>query len=78
MQYRVIGLPGSIFDGGKDIFPLKKGILGEDFLKRGVSSQQLQDIRNTDTESPNARASSTFPFFYGNTLESFDIHSFAF
>jgi hypothetical protein len=74
----VIRLLSGIFDGGEDIFLLKKRILSEDFLKRGVSSQQFQDIGNTDTEPPNARASSTFPFFYGNALESFYVHSLAF
>jgi hypothetical protein len=78
LQYGVIGLPGGVFDRGKDIFPLKKRILGENRIKRGISSQQFKGIRDPDAESPKARASTAFALFYGNTLKAFAIHNPAF
>jgi len=78
LQHGVIGLPGSIFNGGKNIFSFKKRIVSKDFFKRGTGGEQFKNIRNTDTESPNARAPSTFALFYGNALKSLHIHSIAF
>ena len=71
----MIGLPGGIFNGGQNIFPLKKRVVGKNFFKRGVGSQKIQDIRNPNSKPADARAAPTLAFFYGNTLEPFDIHN---
>ena len=71
----MIGLPGGVFDGGKNVFLLKKRVVGKDFFKGSFGSQQFQNIRHPDSESANARAASAFTFFHRNALESLAIHN---
>jgi hypothetical protein len=73
----MIGLSGGVFDGGKNIFLLKKRVVGKDFFKGGFGSQQFQNIRHPDSESAYAGAASAFTFFHRDTLESLAIHNSA-
>jgi len=70
----MIGLPGGVFDGGKNIFLLEKRVVGKDFFKGSFGSQQFQNIRHPDSESAQAGAAS---FFHRNALESLGIHNLA-
>jgi len=71
----MIGLSGGVFDGGKNIFLLKKRVVGKDFFKGSFGSQQFQNIRHTHSESANAGAASAFTFLHSNALESLAIHN---
>lgn len=65
----MVGLSGGVFDGGKNIFPLKKRVVGDNFFKGSFGSQQFQDIRHSDSESAYAWAASAFTFFHRDALE---------
>jgi hypothetical protein len=71
----MIGLSGGVFDGGKNIFLLKKRIVGKDFFKGGFGSQQFQNICHTDSESAYAGAASALTFFHRNALEPLAIYN---
>ena len=73
----MIGLSGGVFDGGKNIFLLKKRVVGKNFFKGSFGSQQFQNIRHPDSESANAGAASAFTFLHRNALESLAIHNSA-
>jgi hypothetical protein len=73
----MIGLSGGVFDGGKNIFLLKKRVVGKNLFKGSFGSQQFQSIRHTDSESAYAGAASAFTFFHRNALDSLAIHNSA-
>jgi len=72
----VVGLASRIFNGGKDIFPFEKGIIGEDFFIGSPARQEIQDVGNAEMKTPNAGAASALSFFDRYSLQPFVAHKF--
>ncbi len=70
----MVGLASGVFDGCQDILALEGRVVRENLLEGRSCRQQIQDVRDTDPQSPDARAPSALPFFYGDPLQTFSIH----
>jgi len=74
VKHRVVGLASRIFNGGKNIFSLQKGVISENFFERGLARQEIQNIGNAETKTANAGAASALSFFHRYSLQPFDAH----
>ena len=74
MKHRVVGLASCIFNGGKDIFSLQEGEISKNFFKGSPARQEIQNVGNTKTKTPNAGAASALSFFHGYSLQPLDAH----
>ena len=64
MNHRVVGLASRVFDGGKNIFSLQEGVISKNLFEGSPARQEIQDVGNAQTKSPNAGAASALPFFH--------------
>ena len=74
MNHRVVGLAGRVFNGGKNVFSLQEGVISKNLFKGSPASQEIQDVGNAETKSPNAGAASALSFFHRYPLQPFDAH----
>ena len=74
MKHRVVGLASRIFNGGKNVFSLQEGVISKNFFEGSPAGQEIQDVRNAQTKTPNAGAASALSFFHRNSLQPFDAH----
>ena len=51
MEHGVVGLASRIFNGGKNIFPLKEGITCENFFIGSPARQEIQDVGDAETKT---------------------------
>jgi hypothetical protein len=70
----VVGLASRIFNGGKNIFSLQEGVISENFFEGSPARQEIQDVGNAETKTPNAGAASTLTLFHRYSLQPFDAH----
>jgi hypothetical protein len=70
----VVGLASRIFNGGKNIFSIQEGVIRENFFEGRPARQEIQDVGNAETKTPNAGAASTLSFFHRYSLQPFDAH----
>jgi hypothetical protein len=76
VEHGVVGLASRIFNGGKNIFSLQEGIIGQDFFIRSPTRQEIQDVGNAETKTANAGAASALSFFHRYSLQPFVAHKF--
>jgi len=69
LQNDVLGLKGCVLNGCQDIFPFKKRVIGENFFKGRVGTQEVQNIRHSDAQAANARPAPAFARLDSNPLE---------
>jgi len=74
VKHRVVGLASRILNGGKNIFSLQEGVIRKNFFEGSPARQEVQDVGNAETKTPNAGAASALPFFHRNSLQAFDAH----
>ena len=74
MKHRVVGLASRIFNGGKNIFSLQEGVISKNFFEGSPARQEIQDVGNAETKTPNAGAASALSFFHRYSLQPFDAH----
>ncbi len=77
MKHRVVGVASRIFNGGKNIFSLQEGVISENFFEGGSARQEIQDVGNSQTKTPNAGAASALSFFHRYSLQPFDARKWA-
>jgi hypothetical protein len=70
----VVGLASRVFNGGKNIFSLQEGVISKNFFEGSPPSQEIQDVGNAETKTPNAGAASALSFFHRYPLQPFDAH----
>jgi hypothetical protein len=70
----VVGLVGRIFNGGKNIFSLQKGVFSKNFFEGSPARQEIQDIGNSQSKTPNAGAASALSFLHRYSLQPFEAH----
>jgi hypothetical protein len=71
----VIGLPGGVFNGGKDVVALQEGVVFEDFFERSAGAEELEHVGNANALAPDAGASAALAFLDGDALEQFRLHA---
>jgi len=74
VKHRVVGLASRIFNGGKNVFSLQKGGISKNFFKGSPARQEIQDVGNAETKTPNAGVASALSFFHRYSLQPFDAH----
>ena len=62
-------LPGGIEQGSLDVLRFEECVVAQDFLMRGTSGKEFEQIHHSKTGAADARASATFAGFYGNASE---------
>lgn len=70
----MICLVGGVFNRREDVLFFQERVLRQDFFVGGPCRQQLQDVGNTNAESPNAGPSPAFSLLNSNPLEAFRVH----
>lgn len=75
VKHRVVGLASSILNSCEDILSRQKGVIGKNLFEGSPASQELQNIGNSETKTPNAGAASALSFFHRNSLQPFDAHN---
>ena len=71
----MIGLPGGVSDGGKNVLTLQERIIFEDLLKRGSGAEELENVRDADACAADAWTSTALAFLDGDALKKFQIHT---
>jgi len=74
VNHRVVGLASRVFNGGKNIFSFQEGVISKNFFEGSPARQEIQDIGNAQTKTPNAGAASALSFFHRYPLQPFDAH----
>lgn len=67
----MICLLGRILQGGRDIFPLKEGVVFDDFFRRGSRTEQLKNVADPNPEAAQTRAPTAFTFVYSDPRQAF-------
>lgn len=71
----MVGLASGILDSGGNILSLQEGVISKNFFEGSPASQELQNIGNSETKTPNAGAASALSFFHRNSLQPFAAHN---
>jgi hypothetical protein len=74
VKHRVVGLEGRIFNGGENIFFLQEGVISKNFFEGSPARQEIQDVGNAETKTPNAGAPSALRFVHRYSLQPFGAH----
>ena len=75
MEHGVVGLASCIFNGRKNIFSLQEGIISEDFFIGSPARQEIQDVGNAETKTPNAGAASALTIFHRYSHQPANAHT---
>jgi len=70
----MVGLMGRIFNGGVNIFPLKKSVVGQNLIEARAIGQEFENVGNTKALAPNAGSAPAFALFDGDSLKSVCAH----
>jgi hypothetical protein len=71
----MIGLPGGVSDGGKNVIALQERIVLEDLLKRGSGAQELENVRDADALAADAWTTTALAFLDGDALKKVQIQA---
>src|SRR5208282_2641943 len=74
VNHRVVGLAGRILNGGKNVFSLQEGVISKNFFGGSPARQEVQNVGNPETKTPNAGAASALAFFHRYSLQPFVAH----
>jgi hypothetical protein len=74
LENNMIGLMSRIFNGSQNVFPDEVGVILQNLLIRRPGTEQLQNIGDTHSQAPDARASAAFARFNRDPFKQFRIH----
>jgi hypothetical protein len=73
-QHNVVCLMCRVFNGGKNVFVFKIGIIGQNLLVRGSRAQKLQNVGDSHSHTTKAWTTTALSWFDGDALEQFHVH----
>ena len=65
----MLGLKGRVLNGGEDIFPFEKRVIGENLFECRASTKQMQNIRYPESQAADTRTASAFARLDGDPLK---------
>jgi hypothetical protein len=71
LQHHVIGLPGSVRDGGQNIFMFQERVVAQHFLERCSGAEERKQIRHAHSLSADTRPAATFVGLDRDSLKQF-------
>ena len=67
-------MASGILNSGENILSLQEGVISKNLFEGSPACQEVQDIGNAETKTPNAGAAFALSFFHPNSLQPFDAH----